>query len=244
MFTHEVNTPCINGLFSGATIHRMPPAQTHASFQRLYDAALQVTAHLSPSRRIQDEKGLRKALNLSPQTANNWKNRGVSQEGAIDAQRNLGVSAIWVIDGKGPPTASNWTPTQHPSGAPETEGVDQELSDLKQDHELTPKPWEFVLSAVILPKRFCVAVPDGALAPKSPKGTEFVFVSPPQGQPGESVAVIVQTASGQRCMRLYFATGGGAWEARSRDPAFPSYHSERDGLQLLAVATMRSGGEG
>lgn len=94
------------------------------------------------------------------------------------------------------------------------------------------------------PKRFRVAVPDGALAPATPKGTVYSFAAPPQGEPGESVVVIVQTAGGRRYMRLYFALGDGAWEARARDAAFPSFHSGRDGLQLLAVATMRVGGEG
>lgn len=98
-------------------------------------------------------------------------------------------------------------------------------------------------SAAELSKRFIAAVPDGALATTTPKGTEYVFAAP-AGQPRDSVVVIVQTASGRRFMRLYFALDGGAWEARARDSAYPSFHSERDGLQLLAVATMRPGGEG
>lgn len=95
-----------------------------------------------------------------------------------------------------------------------------------------------------LPRRFITAAPDDALADRSPRGTEFVFAAPPDGHPVDSTAVIVQTAGGRRYMRLFFALDGGAWEARARDPAFPALHSERDGLQLLAVATFRAGGQG
>lgn len=52
------------------------------------------------------------------------------------------------------------------------------------------------------------------------------------------------TAGGRRFARVFFALDRGAGEARARDSAFPSFHSTRDGLQLIAVATARVGGEG
>lgn len=140
---------------------------------------------------------------------------------------------------------TGWTPVHHAAEGAPVYGVAQDLSDPKFEDELQQHPWEFIVSASTaeLSKRFIAAVPDGALAPTTPKGTEYVFAAP-AGQTRDSVVVIVQTASGRRAMRLYFALDGGAWEARARDAAYPSFHSERDGLQLLAVAIMRPGGEG
>lgn len=145
---------------------------------------------------------------------------------------------------------TGWMDQQHSHAGPATGVVvtplAQELSDPTPDDEPLQHTWEFILSADVtaLSKRFIAAVPDGALAPNTPKGTEYLFASRPTGHPRDSVVVIVQAAGGRRYMRLFFALAGGAWEARARDSAYPSLHSERDGLQLLAVAVMRPGGEG
>lgn len=40
-------------------------------------------------------------MNKSPQQINNWEGRGISQEGAIEAERVYGVSPRWLIDGVG-----------------------------------------------------------------------------------------------------------------------------------------------
>lgn len=143
-----------------------------------------------------------------------------------------------------PPTGGIASPSTPSSAGLLMRPVAQDLSLPSRDDELQIVTWEFIVSAVSpLPKRFCAAVPDDSLAPRSPRGTEFVFSSEVASAPDDSVAVIVQTSGGRRYMRLYFALDGGAWEARARDPAVPVLHSERDGLQLLAVAIFRPGGQ-
>lgn len=42
------------------------------------------------------------ALNESSQTVKNWEARGVSKDGALKAQRRLGVSATYLLDGLEP----------------------------------------------------------------------------------------------------------------------------------------------
>ena len=103
-------------------------------------------------------------------------------------------------------------------------------------------PWEAVLSGVVLPLRFSLSVPDDALAPRTPRGTTFIFLSTQRPQDGD--VVIVRASSGRPYVRLYFAAEGDAWEARARDAAHPALHSVRDGLTLLATATHRAGGQG
>ncbi len=176
---------------------------------------------------------------------NGKQTKSIAKLEAVQAiEAASGFSALWVAKGMGPKMVSNWTPAQSPSGGMAIHTVAHYLSHPTVDDELTTHPWEFVLSAGLpLPKRFCTAVPDDALAPRSPRGTEFVFSSTFTGTPEDSVAVIVQTAGGRRYMRLYFALDGDAWEARARDPAVPVLHSDRDGLQLLAVAVFRPGGQ-
>jgi len=243
MFTSIVNAPFINNAFSAATIHCMPSAEHHPSYARLLEAARKATAHLQLRKRVTDDRSLRAALQITSQTAYNWKQRGVSQEGALQAERCFGISATSLLEGHGAAK-----PLAHPpSGGLSFHPVDQEMIHPEPEDDSLQKPWELLVSVPVseLPKRFRVAVPDGALASVTPKGTVFSFVSPPPPDPpGESVVVFVQTGNGRRYIRLFFALGNGAWEARSRDGAFPSFHSERDELQLLAVAIARVGGEG
>lgn len=93
-----------------------------------------------------------------------------------------------------------------------------------------------------LPPRFALAVPDDSLAPVSPRGAGFIFAT--SATPKDGDVVIVETPTGRRYMRLFFALGGDDWEARTRDPAQPPLHSTRDGIRLLAAATWRACGQG
>lgn len=42
---------------------------------------------------------LARRLNLSPQTVNNWGIRGISREGMLAAEEQLGISALWLKQG-------------------------------------------------------------------------------------------------------------------------------------------------
>ena len=69
----------------------------HASMKRL----LQAAKIARPS--IETVADLARALNQSDQAVNNWGSRktGVSNEGRLLAQKELGVSANWIEDGQG-----------------------------------------------------------------------------------------------------------------------------------------------
>ena len=66
----------------------------HDSMKRLYEAALHKRGDRIPA-------DVARRMNASPQTISNWEKRGISQEGAIDAERAYNVSAAWLIDGNG-----------------------------------------------------------------------------------------------------------------------------------------------
>lgn len=135
MFKPTVNALCINGLFSAATIPQMRASPVHASFQRLLDSAVEATAHLAGHRRVVTEADLRRELDVTPQVANNWKRRGVSQDGALAAQRLWGMSATWIADGKAHQRHPGWTSTQHLSGGLVVHPEAQDLSQPQPDHE-------------------------------------------------------------------------------------------------------------
>lgn len=61
---------------------------------------LEAAADLDP--RLGSKSALAVRLGESAQTITNWSSRGVSKPGALNAQRKLGISSAWVIDGTGP----------------------------------------------------------------------------------------------------------------------------------------------
>lgn len=86
----------------------------HESARRLLEAA----KIARPS--IETAADLARALNQSEQTITNWSKRktGVSKEGRLLAQKELGISATWIEDGSGkmfPDAHHNSVPADMPS---------------------------------------------------------------------------------------------------------------------------------
>lgn len=69
----------------------------HVTASRLFEAAKKVRPD------IDTPADLARALNQSEQTINNWSYRGsgVSKQGRLLAQKELGISATWIEDGSG-----------------------------------------------------------------------------------------------------------------------------------------------
>lgn len=93
MFITDVNTACINKLFSAGK-WRM-----HSSMSRLLNCAREATRGQRGA--ITDFKDLGARLGESSAVITNWKSRGISKAGALKAARIFGCSATWLIDGKG-----------------------------------------------------------------------------------------------------------------------------------------------
>lgn len=67
----------------------------HATLKRLYECAGIDPAQDGPTR-------LANKIGESPAVISNWNRRGVSQEGAIRAQRQFGWSSAYILDGVKP----------------------------------------------------------------------------------------------------------------------------------------------
>jgi len=115
-------------------------ADMHPSYQRLVDAAARL-------RGIFGESNLSEALH-SPdvQKVNNWQRRGVSRDGAIEAERYLGIPAIWVIDGKLPQT-DGWSKLAAP--AVEMPLAPYERSDIRELVDIAAQMDHISLRALI-----------------------------------------------------------------------------------------------
>lgn len=99
MLNSTVNATCINVLFMPERIAGM-----HESLRRLYQAAKAATAHLPAAQRIEEDSpsSLARAMNVSPAVMTNWKARGISFEGAVNAEGLFGCSAWWLMNGELP----------------------------------------------------------------------------------------------------------------------------------------------
>lgn len=91
-----------NAVFSAGTIEAM--AQMHPTTERLYTAAREL-------RDVTGQSALARLLDISPQVMKNWEARGVSEGGALRAQKRIGCDANWVLQGESTMAANTWTPT-------------------------------------------------------------------------------------------------------------------------------------
>lgn len=89
MFNFQSITACNTRRLALVTLDPM-----HKSATRLYEAARKIG-------RIEGQSAVARLLNLSPQVLKNWETRGVSFEGAVIAERILGVSPAWLLDETG-----------------------------------------------------------------------------------------------------------------------------------------------
>lgn len=70
--------------------------------KRLLDLARERTRHLGEGQRVETFTDLGNQLNVSSAVLTNWKSRGISKEGALDAQRLWGINALWLLERRPP----------------------------------------------------------------------------------------------------------------------------------------------
>ena len=91
-----------NAAFSAGTISTME--KIHPTTERLYLAARKL-------RDVTGQSAVARLLDISPQSMLNWEKRGVSEGGALKAQKRIGCDANWVLSGdQQPMEADTWTP--------------------------------------------------------------------------------------------------------------------------------------
>lgn len=189
----------------------------HHSFSRL----VAVAASGQKVAAIVGDSAIAQALNESPQTVYNWKRRGVSKEGAINAAKVFGGTADFILEGGEslpPPPAS---------------GVAHVVSYPKIE---TPPitPWEVVVSLEKMPEvpaDLMVEVPDDALkAAGLGKGQVIWFRAAQKAEPAN---VVLIEAEGRRYIRRYTEDG----HAAPMDSAYKTFTDFR----VVAVMFMRPG---
>lgn len=76
----------------------------HESMKRLLDLARSLTAREPAGRRIETFADLGARLGASSAVMTNWKARGISKDGALEAQRQWGINALWLLEDREPAT--------------------------------------------------------------------------------------------------------------------------------------------
>lgn len=71
----------------------------HPSVERLLEFAKSRTAGTNDP--VTSFNALAVRLDISLATLTNWKSRGISKDGALDAEREFGCMATWLLDGTG-----------------------------------------------------------------------------------------------------------------------------------------------
>ena len=195
----------------------------HESALRLLDAAKAATADdASP---VTDFASLAKSMNISAQRLGAWKNhRGVSKQGAIEAERLYGCSVSWIMEG-----------IENP---PQT-GKSISSGSLLNGSTVGPQliTWERIMGGD-LPEVFRVAMPDDAMAPDAEMGWEVEFVRASQGNNGKpGQGVLVRDPQGNVYFRRYTEGAGSDWLAVPNKKGYRTLDSVTHEISVIAVMT-------
>lgn len=115
MFMPAVNVVWKDLLFTAATLPPMVEEEVSPSLQRLVECAILATR--GSREEVTNWSSLARAMGVTAQVINNWKARGVSETGAIDAARRFGCSVLYVLDGtmdRRPVPRNNWVEPPEP----------------------------------------------------------------------------------------------------------------------------------
>jgi len=203
----------------------------HPSFQRLLACARAASAHRAPENRIKTVKDLQVALGWTPQRTTNMKSRGVSKEGAIQAERMFSCPPSFVLDGMNAP---DWMNAQHVLAG-------EAPAHYPVAHVLSQSPFEAVplLAREQLLQHdhlelFRFATPDDAMAPELPAGIEIVWTTRRRIAPGR--LLLLADSHGQlHVRRCAQGESPGSWVGAALNQAYRSFKSDDAGLRVIAV---------
>lgn len=214
----------------------------HETFQRLFEAAKRVRPAISS---VAD---LARALNQSEQTINNWAYRGngVSKQGRLIAQRELGINATWIDDGQGQMVAGS-----DPGNAnvrPADMGLRRiPLISSVQAGQMTeaidPFPpgaaFEYLLTDLKLSEQaFALEIEGQSMEPEFKEGDRIIIDPAVQPQPGDFV--VAKNGCEEATFKKYRPRGIGqdgreVFELVPLNVDYPTINSANEPARIIGV---------
>lgn len=209
----------------------------HPSVSRLLTCAQHATREWPLGERVDSLSDLQTALEVTPQVFSNWKKRGVSRDGALQAEKIFGVPATWLLSSavfseESPPS---WTFVQRSDAGGNVTpiGIAHAVS-LAGQNSAALISWEAAMQATDLPDQFRVVLRDAALAPDLLSGDELELDRRLPARPGD--VVLLRGPDGQLLVRALQERLPGQLVAVAMNPAFAALDLEQHGLTVVAVA--------
>lgn len=162
------------------------------------------------------------ALGESPQTANNWKSRGVSARAAAKAADVFGGTANQILTG-----------AVNDLSQPLKRGVAQDMSLARPIVSPQITTLRELNMGAKVEGPFELEVSDGSFGSDIPPGC--VMRLDPGRPPRAGWPVLVRDREGNHYLRDYQEGAGGRWQAVARVRGFAPLDSVDDGLQVVAV---------
>lgn len=196
----------------------------HESMKRLYEAVAEL-------KKLRGQSNVARLLGKSPQVLKNWEERGISNEAAIGVQEILGISAVWIREGKGPRDTANqlvsypvpsgnikkvWVVGKGQGGLPERIWTDGDYPVGATD--------EYAEVATSDNHAFLITVEGNSMAPRYQPG-EFALVEP-DTEPDLEDDVLVRLATGETMLKRLLSRRAGYRFGSWNDQVVLSYRPE------------------
>lgn len=212
-------------------------AYMHPSMQRLYQAALAVSGDSIPA-------DVARRMNTSQQRLYNWEARGISQEGAIEAERAYGVSPRWILDGSGAQPGPNGSNNVAPMNTvfpavPLISWVKAGMWADIVDNYMPGSGEELKAAYTSKPGRqaFALRVEGDSMVSHNhtsfPEGT--ILIVDPARSPAAGDYVIAKDVETQQATFKRLMNDGGRWFLKPLNPAYPIIPIDDPAIRVIGV---------
>lgn len=191
---------------------------------------------------IAGKSELARRLHVLPQTIYNWGMRGMSKEGMLDAQKILGISAMWIETGTGPMMVRDSNSLSFPTPKAKVPLISWVRAGSWADVEvhLDTEQEAWVYADEIRPSSTAFALRVEGDSMTSPTPPSFpdgcIIIVDPDRAPKAGDFVVAKDTSTQRATFKRLMTDGSRWYLKPLNTAYPAIEIDDPAMRVIGVA--------
>lgn len=191
---------------------------------------------------ITGKSELARRLHVLPQTIYNWGVRGMSKEGMLDAQRLLGISAMWIETGTGPMMVGGSDSLSIPTPKAKVPLISWvragSWTDVEDQLNSDQEAWVYADECRPSSHAFALRVEGDSMTspvpPSFPDGC--IIIVDPDRAPKAGDYVVAKDITTQRATFKRLMTDGNRWYLKPLNTAYPAIEVDDPAMRVIGVA--------